>query len=108
MSWRSVPGDEGAFERAVQLRERAGLELPFDMLVRVARWRRLASFVAEWHDRPLTERDGCSPGEIDASEKRVGVALPRCLREWYRLVGRRGDVMDGYTSPVRPDGLALD
>lgn len=38
--------------------------------------------------RPLTPRDGNADSRIEAGEKRLGVRLPRALRDYYRVSGR--------------------
>jgi hypothetical protein len=71
------------------------------MLVRVPRWRRLVSFVAKWHERPLAEGDGVDPREVEAAEARLGFPLPRALGEWFRLVGTRDEVIGDPTLPAQ-------
>ena len=38
--------------------------------------------------RPLTARDGASRRSIEAAEKRLGVAAPNCLMDYFETAGR--------------------
>ena len=70
------------------------------------RWSLLADFVAQWY-APLQEGDGYSAAELDAAEQRLGLKLPLALWEWYRLVGRRKDIiaMQDFLAPPEELGI---
>ncbi|MEW1550565.1 SMI1/KNR4 family protein [Streptomyces tsukubensis] len=68
---------------------------------RAAAWDFIRVFAAEWSAAPLTERDGCGPGEIAAAEERLGLALPAALKEAYALLGQRPDLTDNHDA-LRP------
>jgi hypothetical protein len=70
------------------------------------RWSLLTDFVAEWHT-PLQEGGGCSPKELDAAERRLGLTLPLALREWYQLAGKREDVTATCNFLASPEELEI-
>ena len=70
------------------------------------RWSLLTDFVAEWYS-PLQEDDGYSVKELDAAEQRLGLNLPLALREWYRLMGRRKDIVAMQNSLAAPEELEI-
>ena len=70
------------------------------------RWSLLTDFVAEWYT-PLREGDGYSPEELDAAEHRLRLKLPLALREWYRLVGRRKDIIAMQNFLASPEDLEI-
>ena len=51
------------------------------------RWSLLKDFVAEWHG-PLKRGDGYSAAELNAAEKRLGLKLPKALRECCSFAGK--------------------
>ncbi|HEU5428210.1 MAG TPA: hypothetical protein VFU74_15120 [Actinocrinis sp.] len=67
---------------------RAGLEQVRDG---AGAWTFIRGFFEHW-SRPLSDGDGCEEAEIRRAEQRLGIALPRVLRDGYRLCGRRGDL----------------
>lgn len=69
------------------------------------RWSLLTDFAAEWHS-PLQEGDGYSAAELDAAEQRLGLKLPLALREWYRLMGRRKDIVAMQSSHAKLSSCA--
>ena len=70
------------------------------------RWSLLTDFVAEWHT-PLQEGDGYSVAELDVAEQQLGLKLPLALREWYRLVGRRKDIIAMQNFLASPEELEI-
>jgi hypothetical protein len=60
--------------------------------------------IAAWN-KPLVEGDGLPDAEITAAEKRLGIALPAALREWYRIAGNRADVTHTQTTLRSPEEL---
>lgn len=85
----------------------SGSGLAAGLADRAAGWRFVADFAREWAE-PLKEGDGYGPDELDAAEARLGVALPKPLREAYRLFGRRDDLTRNHDRLLRPDELGLD
>lgn len=71
------------------------------------RWSLFKDFVAEWY-APLRDGDGYSAEELDAAERRLGVALPVALREWYMLAGRREDITARQNFLVSTEDLAVE
>jgi cell wall assembly regulator SMI1 len=51
--------------------------------------------------------DGCDEAEIRHAERRLGVTLPKVLRDGYRIWGRRDDLSGGMLL-LPPDRLLLD
>lgn len=78
--------------------------LPLD---RRGRWEWMASFLARWH-APLTPEDGYADRELDAAATRLGIPLPRALREWYGLAGRLGDVWSRQDELLPPSEICID
>ncbi|MEU9623135.1 SMI1/KNR4 family protein [Streptomyces sp. NPDC048155] len=75
---------------------------------RPAAWRFIRAFARDWSQRPLTETDGCTPAELDATQARLGLPLPAALREAYQLLGRRPDLTDHQDALLAPQDLYLD
>lgn len=72
---------------------------------RLERWALLRAVVAQWY-RPLQDSDGVAPDDLDATERRLGISLPKALREWYGLAGAREDVwarQDHFLPPKKFD-----
>ena len=76
------------------------------LAAREDRWSLLTDFVAEWH-APLQEGDGYSVAELDVAEQHLGLKLPLALREWYRLVGRRKDIIAMQNFLASPEELEI-
>jgi hypothetical protein len=55
------------------------------------RWRRLEALAAGWFDEPPSG-EGVPEEELVAAEARLGVSLPRALREAYLRFGRRDEL----------------
>jgi hypothetical protein len=86
-------GDEpGALLELERACERAGRDLPGAALRVHPRWRTVVWFVDGWFRRPLDDDSGLTSDELDAAEQRVGLRIPRALREAYLLLGRRPDL----------------
>lgn len=75
---------------------------------REAAWRFIRGFAADWAAEPLGDDDGCDEVEFDAAEARLGVRLPRALREAYRLLGRRADLTSNQDELLTPSQWYLD
>jgi hypothetical protein len=56
---------------------------------------------------PLQDGDGIPDDELDATEARLGGALPRVLRQLYHLCGRRGDLHRVCEDLILPPALVL-
>lgn len=54
-------------------------------------WSFIREFFEHW-SRPLSDEDGCDEAEIRDAQERLGIELPRVLREGYLLCGRRDDL----------------
>jgi uncharacterized protein (TIGR02996 family) len=73
------------------------------------RWRLAEEFIDIWHGG-LRPGDGYTDEELDATEQRLGVSLPKALSDWYRFGGKRGDIwsnQDNLVLPTIPDGQSL-
>lgn len=97
--FEASPEDPEAFARLDEALGRARRDLPWPILVRSPRWRGFIDFAARFVE-PLGPDDGLTSGELDRTEERLGLRLPRALREWYRLAGRREDVLGRRDHPV--------
>lgn len=69
-------------------------------------WRFIREFFEHW-SRPLRDGDGCGEDEILRAERRLGIAIPRVLRDGYRLCGRRDD-LQRQMRLLLPHELRLD
>jgi len=76
------------------------------LAAREDRWSLLTAFVADWRT-PLQEGDGYSPEELDTAERRLGLKLLLALREWYRLMGRRTDIVAMQNFLAAPEELEI-
>jgi len=77
------------------------------MYIDEACWASLRAFVAEWH-RPLEPGDGLSDAEIEGAEAILEYRLPRSLREFYLIAGKRDDLTRRYNYLLPPDRLEKD
>jgi len=82
-------GDEAAQAELDRACDRAGLELPREVVSWLPRWRRLRWLVDGWLRRPLLGGPGGDPAQLERAVERLGPPLPRELREAWRLVGDR-------------------
>jgi hypothetical protein len=57
---------------------------------------------------PLSPADGFSDDEVGRAERRLGIRLPRLLREFYLLAGRRADLNQAHDELVHPDDLQIE
>lgn len=106
--WRTAPLEPERSEALIQALTRAGRPTSSTLLACHPRWSRLASFVGRWCRRPVRDGDGVAPGRIAAAERRLGVRLPRALRELYLLLGRRRDALPRtFLVPAAPEGLRV-
>lgn len=87
-AWRAEPSDD-ALAALLEGYRRIEQDPPLDVLRASPRWRRLTGFVRKWYAQPLGDEDGNMSHEIVTAEKRLGFRLPRAVREWYAVVGRR-------------------
>src|SRR5262245_40191551 len=85
-------------DHAVHL-AKAFASLPDD---RAERWRRVASFVREWHGG-LAPADGVSERRIKRTEERLGIRLPAALREFYQQFGWKQEITIAFDMlvPIR-------
>ena len=58
--------------------------------------------------RPIGKSDGFSETAISQAEQRLGLTLPRLLREFYLLVGRREGINSAYNRLLDPEDLFVD
>jgi hypothetical protein len=57
--------------------------------------------------RPLGKLDGCSEKRISEAEQRLGLRLPRLLREFYLLTGEREDINTIFNRLLPPESLRV-
>ncbi len=74
---------------------------------REAAWTFVREFAEAW-SAPLTDTDGTGNDELDAAEARLGVKLPRAVREAYLLFGRRPDLTSNQDRLLAPEKLFVD
>jgi len=74
---------------------------------REQRWDLLKHFFAGWFGE-LGPPDSCTPQSICAAEKRLQLALPVALREWYALAGRRKSVWSCQDHFLEPEELRIE
>ena len=72
-----------------------------------APWDDYAARVAELF-RPLAPGDGYEEAEVAAAEARLGLRLPRVLRELYLLAGRRDDINRPMNHLIPPEDLSVE
>jgi len=72
-----------------------------------APWGDYAARVAELFD-PLGPADGYGEPEVAAAETRLGLRLPRVLRELYLLAGRRNDIHRPKNHLIPPEDLSVE
>lgn len=70
-------------------------------------WRFIVRFAAAC-GRPVAPGDGCDDAELREAEQRLGLTLPRALRQLYGLIGRRDDLTSAQDRLLRPEQLRLD
>lgn len=85
-------GDEEAQAELDRACDRAGLELPREVVARLPRWRTLRWLVDGWFRRSLEAGPGGDPAALAAAGSDLACALPRALREAWRLVGDRPEL----------------
>lgn len=56
----------------------------------------------------LTRRDAMPLSQIRAAEKRLGVVIPNCLREYYRVAGREAQFNTIFDRFLPPDEWFID
>lgn len=66
----------------------------------------LRDFAAFW-GHPILPGDGYDEGELAAAEKRLGLTLPRPLRELYLLLGHRRDLTSNHNTLRAPAELEV-
>jgi hypothetical protein len=73
---------------------------------RPSRWALVATLIERWFGpASVCEPAGVAERELDAAERRLGVALPEALREWYRGFGARDDVWNVQDRLLSPREL---
>ncbi len=70
-------------------------------------WRFVERFAADL-GRPVADGDGFVEAELNAAEARLGVSMPPALRELYRRIGRRDDLVRVQDLLLTPKQLHLD
>ncbi|MET8743261.1 SMI1/KNR4 family protein [Streptomyces sp. NPDC004728] len=70
-------------------------------------WQFIRGFVANWAE-PLRDDDGWTEADLVAAEERLGVQLPRTLRDGYLLFGRRRDLTRNHDVLLSPSELHVD
>lgn len=70
-------------------------------------WPHYQELVAQLY-KPLSSGDGFSDDEVTSAEQRLGFRLPRLLREFYLLAGRRRDLNHAHNQLVHPDDLRIE
>ncbi|MEU2129793.1 SMI1/KNR4 family protein [Streptomyces sp. NPDC018352] len=70
-------------------------------------WQFIREFVANWAE-PLGDDDGWTEADLVAAEERLGVQLPRTLRDGYLLFGRRRDLTRNHDVLLSPSELHVD
>lgn len=66
------------------------------------RWELMKEFLSRWYS-PLSPEDGFSEEELAGAERLLGFPLPRALREWYSLAGRREEVWSRQDELLPPE-----
>lgn len=87
--WRSEPNNEKLLMELLRHYERLRLETPWDVLAALPRLKILFTLIRNFYDFPLSEQCGESISDITQRELELGINLPKVLREWFRLFGRR-------------------
>ncbi|MBE9119048.1 SMI1/KNR4 family protein [Lusitaniella coriacea LEGE 07157] len=72
---------------------------------RSARWALLKSAIADWY-APLEESDGFPEKTIAQAEESLGFRLPKALKEWYKLAGKREDIWSQQDAMSSPEELS--
>ncbi|MGW3356868.1 SMI1/KNR4 family protein [Streptomyces bungoensis] len=88
----------------------------FDLAASLARgvedrngaWAFVQDFAAHWVGAALGRDDGWTEADLDAAEQRLGLRLPRALREAYALFGRRRDLTSNHDVLLGPAQLYVD
>ncbi|MFB7209368.1 SMI1/KNR4 family protein [Streptomyces sp. NPDC056255] len=70
-------------------------------------WQFIRGFAANWAE-PLGDDDGWTEADLVAAEERLGVQLPRTLRDGYLLFGRRRDLTRNHDVLLSPSELHVD
>lgn len=70
-------------------------------------WSRHRAFINHWYS-PFSEYAGVSEAELIRAEERLGIKLPKALREFYLLLGRRKDITSNQNCLLKPDQLLID
>jgi hypothetical protein len=74
--------------------------------IELARWQPHRTFVQSWHQR-LGPGDGLDRTAVEDVERRLQIPIPDPLAEWYRIAGRRRDLVEGHDILMRPEALAM-
>lgn len=70
-------------------------------------WPYYQELVAQLY-QPLSSGDGVSDDEVTSAEQRLGLRLPRLLREFYLLAGKRTDLNHASCQLVHPTALQIE
>ena len=81
-------------------------QIPFD---RASRWTLASKLIAKWFgSAPQSTESDSVRGDIEAVERRLGLALPASLCEWYLHSGSRYDVWNVQDRLVRLSELCIE
>ncbi|MEO6888651.1 MAG: hypothetical protein ABI456_05685 [Ktedonobacteraceae bacterium] len=69
-------------------------------------WVSVKHWIADWHG-PLDAKDGLPLMDSTQAEARLGIVLPRPLKEWYSIAGRRADIHSAQNRLVSPAQLEI-
>lgn len=106
-AWRRDPTDAVAADACAAALHRARVELPWELIPALSRWRQPLGLVARFAAQPPAEADGWPEAELLTAEARLGFRLPAALREWYRIAARWPGSVELGRRTVAPPNLRL-
>jgi hypothetical protein len=77
------------------------------LVERDAAWEFIRGFAAD-RATAIEPGDGCDAAALDGCEARLGCALPAAVREWYELLGRRGDLTSNHDVLLGPEKIYVE
>jgi hypothetical protein len=81
--------------------------MPAALAGRSGAWEFVRAFAAD-RATSIEAGDGCTAEVLDACEARLGLALPAAVREWYELLGLRGDLTNNHDVLLGPEKIYLE
>lgn len=90
--WHAAPSDSARLAHALAVHDQAGVDPPWELLAASPEWAKVVGFARKWLRRPLGPEDGCSVADLEEAEARIGLRLPRGVREFHLLAGRQPDL----------------